>query len=131
MENEKIRGGARKNSGRPSLIEDLDYGSRGYTKNLEGKDERISLKSDLISVRIPNINGKWLGKKRNVLCEFIKKKGSGDFIRSLIFAYIMKTQKAKKSLNSLSETLCETTSSKVKTQGKKLQSRTSLPLSKA
>lgn len=95
MENEKIRGGARKNSGRPSLIEDLDFGSRGYTEDLKGKVERISLKSDLISVRIPNINGKWLGKKRNVLCEFIKKKGSGDFIRSLIFAYIMKTQKGK------------------------------------
>ena len=95
MENEKSRGGYRKNAGRPSLIEDLDFGSRGYTKTLEGKDERISLKSELISVRIPNINGQWLGKKHNVLYEFIKKKGSGDFIRGLIFEYIMKTPKGK------------------------------------
>lgn len=93
MENEKSRGGYRKNAGRPSLIEDLDFGSRGYTKDLKGKDERISLKSDLISVRIPNLSGRSLG--HNVLYEFIKKKGSGDFIRGLIFEYIMKTPKGK------------------------------------
>ena len=90
MENEKTRGGARKNSGRPSLVEDLDFGSRGY----DG-DGRMSLKSDLISVRIPSIGGKWLGKEHNVLYEFIRKKGSGDFIRGLIFEYIMKTPKGK------------------------------------